>query len=223
MSQDSYVKSLLAGSDARSSKKTRIKTIRVARCRGALRLRKAIDRLFAGIKLQSEDCNCVVATKLDDGPGRSSSTTSERSCSRVEDDFVDWYSEEVRDAVIVRRRGDRPAIGCPCGSTLQVERIGHNPCVGAIGQHHVQERLPVLPDRERDIPAIGGRLPDGQKFSLLDHSTTPFQLRSQVSRYSRWCWSKKHTEDNLDPVVGRTQCRSSARFEWAPRPQWVNQ
>jgi hypothetical protein len=59
---------------------------------------------------------------------------------------VDWYSEEVRVAVIVRRRGDRPAIGCPCGSTLRVERIGHNPCVGAIGQHHVQERLPGLPD-----------------------------------------------------------------------------
>jgi hypothetical protein len=37
---------------------------------------------FAGIKPQGGDCNGVVATKLDYRPGRSRSTTSERSCSR---------------------------------------------------------------------------------------------------------------------------------------------
>src|SRR4029077_15134017 len=91
---------------------------------------------------------------------------------------VDWYSEQVRDTVIVRRRGDRPTIGCPCGSTLQIERIGHNPCVGAIGQHHVQERLPMLADRERDIPAVGGDCRTAKNSRSL---TTP-QLRSNSVR-----------------------------------------
>src|SRR6202165_3351258 len=65
-------------------------------------------------------------------------------------------TEKVWDAVIVRRRGDRLAVGRPCWSALQVERIGHNPRVRAVGLHHVQERLPVLPDRECDILSIAG-------------------------------------------------------------------
>ncbi len=59
---------------------------------------------------------------------------------------VDRHAEEVWDAVIVGRRGDRLAVGRPCWGALQVERIGHNPRVRAVGLHHVQQPLPVLPD-----------------------------------------------------------------------------
>src|SRR5260370_13090725 len=88
---------------------------------------------------------------------------------------VERYPEEAWDAVIVGRRGDRLAVGRPCGRTLQVERIGHNARVGAIGLHHVQERLPMLPDRERNIPSIGGDCRTAKNSRSL---TTP-QLRSR--------------------------------------------
>src|SRR5258708_9403709 len=62
-----------------------------------------------------------------------------------------------------------------------------------------------------------GRLPGRQALAPPHHSTTPFQFRWPASRYSRSCWSQKHTKDNLDPVGGRTPCRSSARFEPPPK------
>ena len=68
---------------------------------------------------------------------------------------IDRHAEKVRDAVVVRRRGDRLTVGRPSWSALQVERIGHNPRVRAIGLHYIQECLPVLPDRESDIPPVG--------------------------------------------------------------------
>ena len=126
---------------------------------------------------------------------------------------VHRHAEEMRDAVIVRRRGDRLAVGRPCWSALQVERIGHNPRVRAVGLHHVQERLPVLPDRECDMTVHRARLPGRQRPAPPDHSTIPCRFRWRASRYSRSRRSQKHTEDNLDPVAGRTPCWSSARFE----------
>ena len=59
---------------------------------------------------------------------------------------VDRHAEQVRDAMIVRRGGDRLAIGRPCWIALQVERISHDSRVRAVGLHHVQQRFPVLPD-----------------------------------------------------------------------------
>jgi hypothetical protein len=38
---------------------------------------------------------------------------------------VDRHTEEARDAVIVRRRGDRLPVGRPSWSALPVERSGH--------------------------------------------------------------------------------------------------
>ena len=52
-------------------------------------------------------------------------------------------------------RGDRLAVGRPCGRALQVERIGYNPRIRAVSLHHVQERSPSLSDRECDVPSIG--------------------------------------------------------------------
>src|SRR5258705_3354199 len=86
---------------------------------------------------------------------------------------VDRHAEKAYYAVIVRRRGDRLAVRRPCWSALQVERIGHNPHVRAVSLHHVQERLPVLPDRERDIPSIRG---DCRAAKDLRSQTSP-QLR----------------------------------------------
>ena len=115
------------------------------------------------------------------------------------------------------------AVGRPCRSALQVERIGHDPRVRAVGLHHVQERLPVLPDRECDVASIGGDCRAAKDSRSL---TTP-QLRAdcrwRASRYSRPCRSQKHTEDNSDPVAGRILCWSSARSELPPTPRWVNQ
>ena len=87
---------------------------------------------------------------------------------------VDRHAEEVWDAVIGCCRGNRLAVGRPCRSAVQVERISHNPCVRAIGLHHVQERLPALPDRERNIPSIGGNCRAAKDSRSL---TTP-QLRA---------------------------------------------
>jgi hypothetical protein len=36
---------------------------------------------------------------------------------------VDRHSEKVWDALVARRRGDRLAVGRPCGSAFEVERI----------------------------------------------------------------------------------------------------
>src|SRR5258708_39620056 len=83
---------------------------------------------------------------------------------------VDRHAEKVWDAVIVRRRGDRLTVGRPCWSALQVERIGHNPRVRAVGLHHVQERLPALPDRACDILSIAGDSPPTKYSRSL---TTP--------------------------------------------------
>src|SRR5271165_6801453 len=69
---------------------------------------------------------------------------------------VNRNTKQMGDAVIFRRGGDRLTIGRPCWRTLQVERIGHNPRFRAVGLRHVQERPPVLPDRECDVLAIGG-------------------------------------------------------------------
>ena len=86
---------------------------------------------------------------------------------------VDRDTEEVWDAVIFCRGGYRLAIGRPRGIALQVERIGHDPRVRAVGLHHVQGRLPVLPDRECDMASIGG---DCGAAKYLRSLTTP-QLR----------------------------------------------
>src|ERR1039457_6899784 len=87
---------------------------------------------------------------------------------------VDRHAEEVWDAMSYHRRGDRSTVGRPRWSALQVERIGHNPRVRAVGLHHIQERPPVLPDREYDISSIGG---DGRAAKDLRSLTTP-QLRA---------------------------------------------
>jgi hypothetical protein len=87
---------------------------------------------------------------------------------------VDRHPEKVWHAVIVRRRSDRLAVGRPCWSALQVKRIGHDSRVRAVGLHHVQVRLPVLPARERDIPSIRGDCRTAKNSCSL---TTP-QLRS---------------------------------------------
>src|SRR6266481_4074918 len=67
------------------------------------------------------------------------------------------------------------------------------------------------------------RLPGRQRFAHPDHSTTPCPFRWRASRYSRSCRSKKHTEGNLEPAVGRTPCRWSAKFAWPPTPRRVHQ
>ncbi len=122
------------------------------------------------------------------------------------------HAEEVRDTVIVRRRGNRLTVGCPFWSALQIERIGHNPSVCAARLHPVKKRLPVLPDGECDKASVGSdcRSP---KIRAPGPLPTPFPFRWRASRHPRPCRSQKHTEDNLEPVVGRTLCWSSARFE----------
>ncbi len=75
---------------------------------------------------------------------------------------IDRHAKKVRDAMIVRRRRDRFAVRRPCRISLQIERTTQSPRVRAIGLHHVQQRLPVLPDRERDIPSIGRDRSDHQ-------------------------------------------------------------
>ena len=50
---------------------------------------------------------------------------------------IDGHTKEVWDAVIVGRRGDRLAVGRPCWSALQVERISHDARVRAVGLHYV--------------------------------------------------------------------------------------
>src|SRR5277367_1365897 len=67
---------------------------------------------------------------------------------------VDRYPEEVWDAVIIRRRGNRLAVGRPRRSALQIERISHNPRFRSIGLHYVQQHLLMLADRERNRPSI---------------------------------------------------------------------
>ena len=125
--------------------------------------------------------------------------------------------------MIDRRRCDRLTVRRPCRSALQVERIGHNPRVRPVSLHHVQTRLPVLSDRERDVFVHRKRLPGRLRLALPDHSTTPCPFRSPASRYSRSCRSWKHTEDNLDPIAGKTLCWSSGKFEPPPAPRRVNQ
>ncbi len=50
---------------------------------------------------------------------------------------VDRHAEEMGYTMIDRRRGDRLAVGRPCWTALQVERIGHNPRIRAVRVHHV--------------------------------------------------------------------------------------
>ena len=133
---------------------------------------------------------------------------------------VDRHAEEVWDAVIVRRRGDRLAVGRPCGSALQVERIGHDPRVRAVGLHHVQERLPVLPDRECDVPSIGG---DCRAAKDLRSLATP-QLRARsvgelpdtLARAGRRNIQKIiWTQSWGEPRAGRQRDSSSRRYSAA--------
>ena len=125
---------------------------------------------------------------------------------------IDGHAKEVWDAVIVRRRSDRLAVGRPCWSALQVERIGHDPRVRAVGLHHVQERLPVLPDGERDVSSIGGDCRAAKDLRPLSTPQLRGWFRWRASRYSRPCRSQKHREGNSDPVAGRSRCWLSARF-----------
>src|SRR5579863_6439686 len=64
--------------------------------------------------------------------------------------------EEMWDAVIVYRGSDGLTVGRPCWSALQVQRIGNNPGVCAIGLHRIQKCLPVLTNCECNIPSVGG-------------------------------------------------------------------
>ncbi len=124
--------------------------------------------------------------------------------------------------MIAGRRGDRLAIWRPGGCTLQVEGVGHNPRVLAIGLHHVQGRPPVLPYRERDVPAVAEIAgPPRTRAPLPLHDSVPFPW--PVSRYCRWRRLWKHREDNSDPVAGRTPCWSSARLEPPATTPRVNQ
>src|SRR5450432_85423 len=59
---------------------------------------------------------------------------------------VERNAEKVWDAVIVRGRGDRFAVRCPCWSALQIECIGHSPRVRTVGLHCVQESPRILAD-----------------------------------------------------------------------------
>src|SRR5260221_8129707 len=68
---------------------------------------------------------------------------------------VDGYIEKVRHAVIVRRRRDRFAVGCPRGAALKVQRIVHYPCVCSILAYHVQQFPPTLLNRKRYKPPVG--------------------------------------------------------------------
>src|SRR6266550_7571867 len=130
---------------------------------------------------------------------------------------VDRHAEKAWDAVIVRRRGDRLAVGLPCWSALQVERIGHNPRVRAVGLHHVQERLPVLPDRECDILSIAGNCRAAKDSRSL---ATP-QLRvssvgglpDTLARAGRRNIQKiVWTQSWREPRAGRQRDSSSRRY-----------
>src|SRR6266853_1862743 len=69
---------------------------------------------------------------------------------------VERHSKEVRDAMIIRSRGDRLAVGRPCWRSLQVQRIADNPRVAAVRLHDIQRSLPMLADGECDVPSVGG-------------------------------------------------------------------
>src|SRR6266851_1290987 len=69
---------------------------------------------------------------------------------------VESHSKEVRDAMIIRSRGDRLAVGRPRWRSLQVQRIADNPRVGAVRLHDVQRGLPMLADGECDVPSVAG-------------------------------------------------------------------
>jgi len=67
---------------------------------------------------------------------------------------VDRHAEEVRDAVIVRRRGDRLAVGRPCWSAQQVKRIGTTRAFVPSACITYKSVLSMLLNREGDIPSI---------------------------------------------------------------------
>src|SRR5258708_14495614 len=69
---------------------------------------------------------------------------------------VERHSKEGRDAVIIRSRGERLSVGRPCRRSLQVQRIADNARVGAVRLHDIQRGLPMLADRECDVPSVGG-------------------------------------------------------------------
>src|SRR2546425_13112615 len=110
---------------------------------------------------------------------------------------VDRHAEEVRDAVIVRRRGDRLAVGRPCWSAQQVKRIGHNPRVRAIGLHYVQERLSMLLNRECDIPSIRR----DSRAAKDSRSLTAPQFRAS-------------SVGELPDTLARTGCRNIQKVIW---------
>src|SRR5271155_67038 len=58
---------------------------------------------------------------------------------------VNRYAKEVRGAAIGDCRGDRLAVGRPCWTALQIERISHHSRIRAIRLCQVQERSQVLP------------------------------------------------------------------------------
>jgi hypothetical protein len=89
---------------------------------------------------------------------------------------VDRHAEQVWDAVIVHRRGDRLAVGRPCWSALQVERIGHNPGVRAVGPHPYKSDWPCC-RIENAICRHRGRLPGRRRLALPRLSTTRCQFR----------------------------------------------
>src|ERR1700748_53375 len=86
--------------------------------------------------------------------------------------------EEARGTVIVRSRGDRMAIRRPIWIALQVERIGDNPRIRAVGLHHVQERPAVLAGPGIDAASIGR---DGWATQNLRALTAPQLCAGSVS------------------------------------------
>jgi hypothetical protein len=132
--------------------------------------------------------------------------------------------------VIVRGREDRSAVGRPCRSALQVERVGDRPGVGAVRLHPVQERLPVPADGERDLSSIrGDRGPAEDSGSLptlalgrfgeidvFNHFVPPSLQRDRHRRDVWLSWQK--TKGSSDLYVQSNVWQPGGTTGWHTHP-----
>ena len=114
-------------------------------------------------------------------------------------------AKEMWDAVIVRCRGDRLAVGRPRRSALQIERIGHDPRVRAVGLHRRTRAFCPCCRTENAIYRPSGEIAGPPKTCAPRplHNSLPAPLAS-FQMLSLVPLSRKHTEDNPDRGAGRT-------------------